>query len=165
MGGEWLKNMCGRTLEDEAMQRVACPRLELGTHITFKTVQAFGLLGTVLVGPITAAVKPEFRNYEGLKNSVTRAGVGGVVLGAVTGPILTYLVTRKEDQYKVWDRCYRLRYNRCQVRVDRTSMLGAASGAAIGAAYAGMAAFGGVVGMSAGIIFAAIYNNVGSKKE
>ncbi|XP_060575843.1 uncharacterized protein LOC132733252 [Ruditapes philippinarum] len=161
MGGEWMKNMCGAKLDDESMQRVAHPRLELTTHVTIKTVQSFGFIGTVLVGPINAAIRPETRNWASVQEKMTRAGTNGLIIGAVLGPVLTYLATKNEkDGYKVWDRCYRLRYNRCQVRVDRLSVLGAATGAAIayGTAHAGGVAFGSLVGMSSGILLGAIIN-------
>lgn len=158
-----MKNLCGASLNDEAMQRIGYPTFELGTHVTIKTVQSFGLLGTVLVGPIKAATKAETRNWAGIQQSMTRAGRGGLILGVFVGPLLTYLKVRNEtDGYKIWDRCYRLRYNRNQVRVDQASIVGAATGAAIayGTASTGGAMFGGLVGMSAGIILAAVYNSM-----
>lgn len=161
MGGEWLRNMCGSRLDDEAMQRIAHPNLELGIHVTMKTVQSFGLLGTLLVGPVTASIRPETRNWVGFQDRMTRAGTGGVILGAALGPLLTYLVVKNEkDGYKVWDRCYRIRYNRNQVRVDQLSIIGAATGAVIayGTAQASPV-FGSLAGMSAGIILGAICNS------
>ncbi|XP_053407349.1 uncharacterized protein LOC123547954 [Mercenaria mercenaria] len=163
MGGEWLKNLCGSSLDDETMQKIAHPALELGTHVTIKTVQSFGLLGTVLVGPVVAVARAETRNWSGLQHNMTRAGRGGLILGLFAGPLLTYLKVRNEtDGYKIWDRCYRLRYNRGQVRVDQASIVGAATGAAVayGTASAGGAMFGGLVGMSTGILLAAVYNNM-----
>lgn len=160
MSSEWLKNMCGATLEDEAMQRVPNPTAELTVHVTTKTVQSFGLLGTLLVGPIAAVVRKETRNWQGIKHKMTRAGRGGLVLGVVMGPVMTYMKIKNEkDEYKIWDRCYRLRYNRCQVLVDQAAIIGGVGGAAAGAATGSGALFGGLVGMSSGIIAAAIYNN------
>lgn len=163
MGGEWLRNLCGSKLDDDAMQRIAHPNLELCTHVTMKTVQSFGLLGTLLVGPVSASLRPETRNLAGFQEKMTRAGTGGVILGAAVGPLLTYLVVKNEkDGYKVWDRCYRLRYNRSQVRVDQLSIVGAATGAAIayGTAQAGGPLFGSLVGMSTGLLLGALYNSI-----
>lgn len=160
MGSEWLKNMCGSSLDDEAMQRVPYPKTELVMHVTTKTIQAFGLLGTVLVGPISAAVKKDTRNWPGVKHKMTRCGRGGLILGVFAGPLMVYMkIKNEEDPYKVWDRCYRLRYNRGQVRVDRASLIGAMTGAAAGTATASGAMFGGLVGMSTGILAMAVYNN------
>lgn len=160
MGGEWLKNLCGARLDDAAMQRIGHPTLELTTHVTIKTAETFGLLGTLLVGPISAGIRPETRNWPAVQEKMTRYGTGGLIIGAVLGPVLTYAVIRNDaDNYKVWDRCYRLRYNRGQVRVDQLSFVGAAAGAAIAYGTAEAApAFGGLVGMSAGIILASMVN-------
>lgn len=164
MSSEWAKNMAGMTLTDEQMEKIPNPKLELYIHVTTKTVQAFGLLGTILVGPISACVKKETRNWPGVKNKMTRMGRGGLVLGLVTGPLMTYMKIKNEtDPYKIWDRCYRLRHNRGQVRVDQDSVLGAIGGAGIGAATGSGAMFGGLAGMSTGILFAAFYNNVINK--
>lgn len=166
MASEWLKNMCGATLDDEAMKNVPYPKTELTVHVTTKTIQSFGLLGTVLVGPIAAAVKKDTRNWAGVKNKMTRCGRNGLILGVIMGPFATYMKVRnEEDPYKSWDRCYRLRHNRGQILVDQSSIVGGVGGAAVGAATANGALFGGLVGMSSGILAAAIYNNVLKKKD
>ncbi|XP_053396567.1 uncharacterized protein LOC123551103 [Mercenaria mercenaria] len=166
MSSEWFKNMCGASLDDEAMQRVPNPKLELTTHVTIKTIQSFGLLGTILVGPIAAAAKKETRNWPGVKHKITRCGRGGLFLGVVMGPVITYMKIRsEEDSYKIWDRCYRLRYNRGQVLVDQASVIGGVGGAAVGAATSSGALFGGLVGMSSGILAAAIVNNTMKKEK
>lgn len=166
MSSTWLKNLCGSSLDEEAMKDIPYPTLELGIHVTIKTVQAFGLLGTVLVGPIAAVVGKETRNMSGLKHKMTRAGRGGLILGLGAGPLLTYLKLRtEEDPYKVWDRCYRLRYNRCQVLVDQASFVGGVAGTAAATSMASGALFGGLVGMSSGILAAAVYNNAIRKEK
>ncbi|CAC5425511.1 unnamed protein product [Mytilus coruscus] len=114
--------------------------------------------------PVAAIMKKETRNLRGIQQKMTRAGRGGIILGLVTGPLMTFLKVKDEDEYKIWDRCYRLRHNRGQVRVDQGSIVGAVGGAGIGAAT-GSALFGGLVGMSSGIIAMAIYNNVIVKKN
>lgn len=120
----------------------------------------------VLVGPIAAAVKKDTRNLAGVKHKMTRCGRGGLVLGVFMGPFMTYMKIRKEeDPYKIWDRCYRLRHNRGQILVDQSSVVGGVGGAAIGAATSSGALFGGLVGMSSGILAAAVYNNVLKKKD
>ncbi|KAL4233591.1 hypothetical protein ACF0H5_008272 [Mactra antiquata] len=166
MGSEWLKNMGGSHLEDEAMQKIPYPKTELTVHVTTKTIQAFGLLGTVLVGPIVAVVRKDSRNWPGIKSKMTKCGRNGLFLGAFMGPFMVYMkIKNEEDPYKTWDRCYRLRYNRDQVRVDRASVVGSLTGAAVGSATASGAMFGGLVGLSTSIIAMAIYNNAILKKD
>jgi hypothetical protein len=50
---------------------------ELGIHVTTKFVQAFGLIGTLMVGPIVASTNVNTRNWEGMKESMTSKGTGG----------------------------------------------------------------------------------------
>lgn len=138
---------------------------EVGIHVTTKTVQAFGLLGTLVVGPVVAVIRKNTRNWPGLKHSMTLAGRRGLILGLAAGPLMTYLKLKNEPEERIWDRCYRLRYNRGQVRVDQDSVMGAVLGSGIGAATGSGALFGGLVGMSSGIIIAAAYNNMGKKKN
>ena len=165
MGTEWLKNMCGMSLTDEQMETVPYTTTELVIHVTTKTVQAFGLLGTTLVGPIAAVLKKETRNLPGIKHKMTRAGRGGLILGLATGPLMTYMKIKNEEEYKIWDRCYRLRHNRGQVRVDQYSFVGAVAGAGVGVAAGSGALFGGLVGMSSGILLSATVTNVINKPK
>jgi hypothetical protein len=67
------------------------------------------------------------------------------------------LKIKNEEEYKIWDRCYRLRHNRGQVRVDQYSFVGAVAGAGIGVAAGSGALFGGLVGMSSGILLSATH--------
>jgi hypothetical protein len=64
-----------------------------------------------------------------MKESMTSKGTGGLILGMAVGPILTMYLMRNEDDYKIWDRCYRLRNSKNQVRVDQDSVIGAVVGA------------------------------------
>lgn len=164
MGSEWLKNMCGISLTDQQMERVPHSTTELGIHVTTKFVQAFGLIGTLMVGPIFASTNVNTRNWEGMKESMTSKGTGGLILGMAVGPILTMYLMRNEDDYKIWDRCYRLRNSKNQVLVDQESVLGAVVGAGVGSYTGNGAVFGGLLGMSGGIILATIYNSTKSKK-
>ena len=156
----WAKNLLGFTLSDQEFEDIPYPRAELTAHVTIKDVQAFGLLGSLLIAPISAAVKKNTRNWPEIKSRMARYGRNGMLLGLVTGPFMTYMRLRSvETEEAVWDRCYRLRKNRGQVRVDQASLVGAVAGMA-SASFSASAStmFGGVVGMSSGIILAAIVN-------
>ena len=162
----WLKNMLGVTLSDEDMENIPYPKFELITHVTIKDVQAFGLLGSLFFAPISAVVKKQNRNWPEIKSRMGRYGRNGMILGLITGPLMTYFRLRSiETEEEVTDRCYRLRKNRDQVRVDQASVIGGVAGAGLATFSAGTSAtFGGVVGMSSGVILAAIYNAKLAKK-
>lgn len=165
MSFPWLKNMLGFRLTDKQMEDISFPKLELTTHVTIKNVQAFGLLGSCVVAPISAAVRPETRNWAEIQQRMAIYGKNGMILGLIVGPLMTWMRLRSiETEDEVKDRCYRLRKNRTQVRVDQASILGALGGYGIVAHgsfgdFANSLLFGTVVGMSSGIVLAAIFNS------
>ncbi|KAK3601743.1 hypothetical protein CHS0354_016105 [Potamilus streckersoni] len=166
MSVNWIKNYVGFNLSDEEMRQIPYPMTELTMHVTMKTIQAFGLLGTVLAGPIVAVARKNTRNWTGIKAKMTRYGRGGLILGVVSGPLLTYARMRTvNDPDGAYDRCYRLRYNRNQVRVDQASFLCFIGGAGISSGMKGSAMFGGLVGLSSGIVLSAMYNSMISKEK
>lgn len=164
MGSEWLKNLCGVSLTDEQFERIPHTRTELGIHVTHRFAQMFGIMGTFVVGPIVGAANSDTRNYSGIKDKMVTCGTNGLILGLVAGPIMTALLMRKQESDRVWDRCYRLRHNRNQVRVDQLSILGAACGAAVGNYNESGVAFGGILGMTSGIVLATFINSLTAEK-
>ncbi|XP_052810810.1 uncharacterized protein LOC128238694 [Mya arenaria] len=165
MSAEWLRNMGGGSLTDEEMQKVPYPTVELTTHVIIKSMQFYGIIGTWIVGPLAAVGKKETRNTACLRMKMAKCGRVGVLLGVPGGILATYLTIRKDEEYKVWDRCYRLRHNRGQVRVDQACTVTTLGGAAIGAATGGGVWFGGLMGMTAGLLGAAIYNGKLAAKQ
>lgn len=164
MSSDWLKNLSGVSLTDEQFERIPCPRTELGLHVTYRFSQMFGIMGTFVVGPIVGAANPDTRNWSGIKDKMVTCGTNGLILGLVAGPILTALTMRKKEKEQVVDRCYRLRHNRNQVRVDRYSLLGAACGAAVGTWNESGGVFGGILGMTSGIALATFVNSISAEK-
>lgn len=157
----WAKNMVGISLTDEEMKDIPNGVAELGVHVTMKTVQAFGLIGTLVIAPIST-----FRGRGTFARQATKFGKWGVALGLVVGPALTYgrLQSIKFDEKGVYDRCYRLRHNYNQVRVDRGSIVGAVAGAGLFPVLGSCPVLGSLVGMSTGVIAMAAYNQSQSKK-
>lgn len=156
-----MKNKVGMRLSDEELEKIPHPTLELIIHVTTKNVQLFGSLGSFVIAPVSAYLKKEHKNWPKMKSRMLRMGKGGVILGLVSGPLLTCgIVMTDTDDYKVWDRCYRLRHNRGQLRVDQLSLISTVGGVSVGAATGSGTIFGGLVGMTSGILVAAFYNNV-----
>lgn len=154
----YFKNHAGLALTDEQMQDIPNPRAELITHITIKDVQAFGLLGSLVIGPLAAVARSQTRNLAGVTRLATKCGTVGAALGLVAGPAMAIARMKSLNDDEVRDRCYRLRCNRNQVRVDQASIIGGIGGAAAGA-YAGPGiALGAVLGISSGVLLAAAYN-------
>jgi len=161
MNLSYLKNHLGFKLTDEEMRDIPYPYVELYTHVFIKTAQAFGLLGTVVVGPVSALARSKTRSLAGISSSAYTCGKWGMMLSLVVAPLMTQSVlkAKKTDRDGVYDRCYRLRYNRGQVRIDRGSAVGAVTGAVLAGPTGASPLLGILVGMSAGIISMAVYNS------
>ena len=164
MGSSYLKNHLGYGLTDEQFADIPHPKLELYTHVTMKTTQAGALLGSI-IGPIAAFARPPTRNLPGIAEKAARFGRNGMIIGLALGPFFTYMKAKSfksVDDYA--DRDFRLRHNQGQVRVDRGAAAGAAVGTVIAKAVGQPLMLGCVLGISAGIIDMAIYNNMQKKK-
>ena len=167
MSVNWLKNMVGIRLTEEQMKDIPNPTVELTVHVTAKNIQAFALLGTVVVGPVRAIARAPTRNLSGIISTATKFGKYGVVIGCFLGPAMTYgrLKSSNATHDAIYDRCYRLRNNRSQIRVDQASVVGAIGGAGLlTLVFRKCPIFGALFGMSSGIIAMAIYNNKAPSK-
>ena len=156
--------MLGFRLTDEQLESISYPRLELVAHVTTKTVQTGGLIGSCLVAPISASVRPDTRNWAEIQQRMAIYGKNGMFLGLALGPVVSWLSMRRyETEDEARDRCYRIRKSRKQVRVDQASVLGALGGYGLVAhgsfgSFANSLMFGTVVGMSSGIVIASVFN-------
>jgi len=156
----WFKNFLGFEVTDDQIGNIPYPYAELHAHVVMKTAQAFGLLGTLVVGPVVALAHSETRSFAGIKSSACKCGKWGVMLSFVAGPVMTQSLLRGKQATpeSVYDRCYRLRYNKGQVRIDRGSAVGAVSGALLAGQMSASPVMGALLGMSAGMISMAVYN-------
>ena len=157
MGSKWAMNLFFPTTPtDDTMASVPMPRTELHVHVMYKTVQAGTILGMGVFGPIIAIIRKR-----PMAATCLRAGKIGALIGIPAGPAMTEMTLKKTNSTDdmVWDRCYRLRYNRCQVRVDRACTYGMLGGAAYAAFTGGAAINGAVTGIFLSTILAGVYNN------
>jgi len=162
----WLKNFVGFEVPDEQMRDIPYPYVEMHTHVILKCAQAFGFLGTVVVGPLVALSRSKTRSLTGISSTACTCGKYGVLLSVIAGPLMTnrVLSTKKADRDSVYDRCYRLRYNKKQVTIDRGSVVGAVGGSALAGQMGGSPMLGALVGMSAGFISMMVYSYTSPKK-
>ena len=166
MNFPWWKNFVGFDVPDEQMRDIPYPYVEMHTHVIMKCAQAFGLLGTVVVGPLVALSRSKTRSLSGVKASACTCGKYGVLLSFVVGPMMTQSVlsSKNADRDSVYDRCYRLRYNKNQVRIDRGSAVGAVSGTALASQMGANPVMGALFGMSVGLVSMAVYSYASPKK-
>uniref|UniRef100_A0A914VEN1 Uncharacterized protein n=1 Tax=Plectus sambesii TaxID=2011161 RepID=A0A914VEN1_9BILA len=129
MSGPWIKNFVGVRQSDLELLQVPNPKLELGLHVTIKTVQTGTLIGT-LVGPLVQAYKGA-RDNDTLIQAAINGGWIGAGVGLVAGPLLAIQHIHSLGTIRTYDRCYRLRFDGKQLRADRLFAVAAAAGYAI----------------------------------
>ena len=88
VGVNYLKNHLGFKLTEQEMGDIPNPRAELVTHVTIKDVQAFGLLGSLLFGPLAAVARKPTRSAAGVASTAARLGTRGALLGLIAGPAM-----------------------------------------------------------------------------
>ena len=162
----WFKNFIGFEIPDEQMRDIPYPYVEMHAHVVMKCAQAFGFLGTVVIGPLVALSRSKTRTLAGISSTACTCGKYGVMLSFIAGPLMTnrVLSAKNADRDSVYDRCYRLRYNKKQVIIDRGSAFGAVSGSALAGQMGGSPVLGALVGMSAGFVSMMVYNYASPKK-
>lgn len=159
--------MLGQKLTDEEMRNIKYPETELYTHVTFKTIQAGALLGMVIIAPVVRlAAGP--RTLGAVKETALRYGRNGAIIGIPLGPLMTFAKANSGagiDDDGMFNRTYRLRYNRNQIRVDQASILGSVGGASGNFLLGGSAVSGAVVGLVGGTIAMGLYNTVNAERH
>ena len=162
MSVPWLKNLLGFALTDQEQNQIPYPRLEVTIHVTCKAIQAFVVLGACLIAPISVVLSSDTIGLVEIASRMTSYGRTAIMIALFVGPLVTYLrlmSAKKEEE--VTDRCYRLRKNRVQLRVDRGTLVGVLAGyslASLGLLPSIM--FGITIGIPAGILGAVIYNSM-----
>ncbi|KIH51144.1 hypothetical protein ANCDUO_18772 [Ancylostoma duodenale] len=142
----WFKNFVGMRQSDFEMLRVPNPSTEFCIHVTMRSVQTGALLGSVL-GPLSAMFfEAKHMNSKKLTEKFVNGGTSGAMIGALMGPVLTYLALRDMNTVKLYDKCYRLRFDKQQLWQDRTCIVSAAIG------YLSSGSLGFVVGLDLAVI-------------
>ncbi len=157
MSYEWLNNFTQLLYEvtDKDMLTIRRPLTELGIHVTFKTFEIGCLIGGLIVRPaylyLNRSPQAKWRQIDKVaKKFMVRSALAGLAIG----PLLTvaYVDYKKLEHDDLYDRCYRLRYNKKQLHIDRS----AAGVGAIGLYVWRLP--GMVTWANIGIIYAIFYN-------
>jgi len=121
MSWPWLKNtylttVTGPLSEDE-MKDIPYPVVEVGVHITQRTIEAGSLIG-VLAAAAYRLAKFGATDKLAVRMTTKRIAGGGALLGVFVGPVITIARMSTQSEEAIYDRCYRLRNNRGQVAAD-----------------------------------------------
>ncbi len=97
-----------------------------------------------------------------IATTVLKFGRNGAIFGVVAGPAMTegMLRSKNADDDSIWDRCYRLRQNKGQVRTDRYASF-CALGAGTATALMGQGPLVGVLtGYASGTVLSGVLGNM-----
>jgi len=159
MGSKWLWNFTQfpgtRFMTEDDMRFIPYPAVELGIHIAYKTVEAGSLIGGFVVAPLWH----QFRKANSLdkRKLIHRVGIcgrRGMLIGLVIAPIMEFAFIKKKEVTEdgLFDRCYRIRYNKKQLTIDRAVTVSWIFG------FAAMRWSGAVIGTNLAILVGAMYN-------
>ncbi|CAD6191984.1 unnamed protein product [Caenorhabditis auriculariae] len=150
MSTTWLKNFVGIKQTDFELLAVKNPGAEFCIHVTLRSMQTGAILGSIL-GPLSTFV---FRDQRGksknLLDSFVSGGQQGALLGAAIGPVLTYLSLRDMNSIQLYDKCYRLRFDKQKLWQDRSCLVSAAVG------YLSSGSLGLVIGLDLSLLMSNI---------
>lgn len=117
MSVPWAKNFFGVRQSDFELLQVPNPKLELGLHITIKTVQTGTLLGSLFVGPLVQAFNGP-RDSHSMRRAVINGGWIGAGVGLVAGPIFAVARISNLKTIGVYDRLVASFINRSFIVVE-----------------------------------------------
>uniref|UniRef100_A0A5S6Q420 Solute carrier family 40 protein n=2 Tax=Trichuris muris TaxID=70415 RepID=A0A5S6Q420_TRIMR len=119
----WLKNFLQISLSEQTEKDIALieyPKIELGIHIAFKLGELGTFAGSVVIAPLVNAIRTAK-----IQNASTKFGTIGLLSGICFAPIMEALRLTDPNvtPESIEDRCYRLRYNKKQLFIDRSCAL------------------------------------------
>ncbi|XP_067927885.1 uncharacterized protein [Watersipora subatra] len=127
----YLKNMMRFNVDDDSMAAVPYAKAELYFHVSTKFAQVCAMAGGVL-GTGIGCFKKNSYPLKGLISGTRNGMIAGIPLGILaTYGAMKLIQSRDYDQdmdYAYYDRAYRIRYNRNQIRVDSTALACLAAG-------------------------------------
>lgn len=156
-----LRNHLGFKLTDQEFENIPYPNLELGLHITRKTFQASCVI-LVGVATVSCAIRPYsgLSRMQSIRQRISKSGLRWMVIGSALGPAMTAAKVKGSNltEDAVVDRCYRIRHNRGQVRVDRGEDLGLVAGVVATSMMGHGWILGAVLGAAGGVLTTAVLN-------
>ncbi len=163
-GYQYFRNTFGEKMTEEELQKINYAKYELYYHVALKDVQAFALIGMMVVAPAVRLIRGP-RSWPAVQATALKYGKVGAVLGMPAGLLMMY---QREKAANIgdegfYDRAYRLRKNRNQVRVDRGSYLGTLAGIGGAVGMGASLSSGAVVGLVGGTLIASFYNSTQDK--
>ena len=126
---KYIKNYAGMELFQHEIEKIRFPLAELMSHVTIKTTE-MSILGAMAGGTIQAMSSGATRNWNGIQYQVARWARFMPLAGLALGPVMTlgFYFSKGLSRDELYDRCYRLRHNKGELRRDRAAFVGLGAG-------------------------------------
>uniref|UniRef100_A0A5S6Q011 Mitochondrial import inner membrane translocase subunit TIM22 n=1 Tax=Trichuris muris TaxID=70415 RepID=A0A5S6Q011_TRIMR len=121
MSISFLKNFCGFPCSASELREVPRPKLELGISVTFKSIEA-----GIVVGSLAIPILQLFtgvRDAESFKRGCYKGAVAGGYFACLAGPLCAVACMRMMSDAEIYEQVFRLRSNTTQLVFDRASAL------------------------------------------
>ena len=171
---KFVKNWLGISLSDDEMREIPYPKFETTFHVSLKCMQAGSIIGyfgsrlqlgyqkIIKKSGSLANLTPQQFLEKSCKTSRNYMFIG---LAISIPLVICHGYQNEVDEDGYYDRAYRIRYNTCQLNVDRLSLL-------LGTIYGGFFTvtsrsflLGFPKGLCWGTILAAAYNNYNTAQQ
>lgn len=125
-------------LDDEQRQLIRYPLRELTLHCIYKGFQLGSTVSLITILPYQYYKLKQNRSFKNILTRVGTSTIYGNIIGVSLSLGLMHYKLSKENynEYKIWDRAYRLRYSQSQIRTDKfvltSSIFGGLTGFFIG---------------------------------
>ena len=158
MTSNWLRHLLlDQVLTVEEYEDIPHPRLELHAHVLVKNIEAGCILGMVVIGPLVGLVRG--RSLAAAMAGGARGGRVGVGILAPLSPLMVEGAVKNQEDERIYDRAFRIRYNSGQMRADRWAIGGGLSGGLLGLVSPAGAVTGSLLGIALGTLGAGVYTN------
>ena len=120
-------------LDDEQRALIPHPQQELAYHCAIKGFQAGPVASLILGAPFYAYRLRKQFSFEKFFHRLGRLTIYGTAVSVPLSLTMMYFKLKSEgfNEYKIWDRAYRLRHSATQQRTDRFGYIAAAIGSSL----------------------------------
>ncbi|CAF1314874.1 unnamed protein product [Adineta steineri] len=121
-------------LDDEQRALIPNPLRELTLHCIYKGIQLGSTVAVLAATPYQLYKSRKNPSFRPIISRIGTATIYGAATGAVLSVAMMHAILYKQqyNEYKIWDRSYRLRYSDSQNRVDRFTLLSSIVGGLAG---------------------------------
>jgi len=154
----------GTELTEDELQDIPNYRGELHFHVMYKNAQFGAISGLLVFGPLVRIIRGP-RTLSAIIQTAFKASKIGMAVGIPLAPIATEFFIRNATEERIYDRSYRIRNNKGQMRTDRYATCGGLLGGAASSAMGYNPMSGLILGIVSGCFTAGFIVNPRNKMK